>query len=238
MSSETTAQDEQQVERILQHEATQLSRQNEVERVLSQGLLDPFALLELPRTSTPAEIKAAYRNKSRLIHPDKTDHPQARDAFEKLKKAESQLMDDEKRQSILALMSEARREVLALWQQEVQQGKRRPEDASEDVAEFEAAAMAKYRAIVVDIEWRKRQRLKQEMAAEGKASRKEEELAREQRRKKDEQRVWEDGRDDRVTSWRSFKAKGAGVSKKTKKDPMHERAKLAMAAAQARQRKQ
>ncbi|KAJ2827134.1 DnaJ domain-containing protein, partial [Coemansia sp. 'formosensis'] len=148
------------VDRLLQVEATQLTRQREVDRVLAQSVLDPFSILSLPHTCTATEIKLAYRNKSRLIHPDKTAHAQARDAFERLKRAETELMDDEKRKSILALMEEARRELAAQWTKERGEGFVRGE-------EFERAVVDKYRAIVVDIEWRRRQRLKQEMAKEG-----------------------------------------------------------------------
>ncbi|KAJ1899228.1 DnaJ domain-containing protein [Kickxella alabastrina] len=221
------------VERILQQEATQLARQREVGRVLAQSLLDPFAILQVPRTCTPSDIKAAYRNKSRLIHPDKTAHEHARDAFERLKKAESELMDDERRRSILAMINEARRELTAEWQAEVMSGERGEEDARMEGDAFELAVLEKYKKIMVEIEWRRRQKLKQEMAAEGAATKKEEERAEERRRKRDAEKAWEDSRDDRVSSWRSFQT-GSGVSKKGKKKaPVGKKAKLAMAAAAA-----
>ncbi|KAJ2000571.1 DnaJ domain-containing protein, partial [Coemansia thaxteri] len=189
------------VERILQVEATQLSRQREVERVMAQSMLDPFAVLQVLRTCTTTEVKLAYRNKSRLIHPDKTAHAQAREAFERLKRAETELMDDEKRKSILGMMEEARRELAAEWQADVASGKR-----NKEMDGFEEAALQKYKSIMVEIEWRRRQKLKQEMAAEGAASAKEEAAAKEKRRKRDAEKAWEDSRDERVSNWRNFQA--------------------------------
>ncbi|KAJ2022243.1 Vacuolar protein sorting-associated protein 41, partial [Coemansia sp. S85] len=160
-------------------EATQLSRQQEVDRVLAQSILDPFSILGVPHTCTPSDIKLAYRSKSRLIHPDKTAHARARDAFERLKRAETELMDDERRKAILAMMEEARRELAAEWK--LERGD-----------EFERAVVEKYKAIMVDIEWRKRQRLKQELAREGAASAREEEMAGERRKRKEADKAWED----------------------------------------------
>ncbi|ORX74051.1 hypothetical protein DL89DRAFT_264038 [Linderina pennispora] len=199
------------VERLLKHEETQLSRQTEVERIMSLSMLDPFAILSLPLTCTPQDVKLAYRSKSRLIHPDKTTHANAREAFERLKKAETELMDDEKRKSILTMVDEAKRELAVEWTKEVESGKRQEFDVVSK--EFEKAAMEKYRAIMVDIEWRRRQRVKQEMAAEGAAASKREEEVKEKKRKRDEEKAWEDKREERVSSWRNFQKK----SKKSKK---------------------
>ncbi|KAJ1667085.1 DnaJ domain-containing protein [Coemansia sp. RSA 1813] len=193
------------VERLLQSDSMQLSRTQEVDRVLSESPLDPFAILAVPRTCSTDDVRLAYRSKSRLIHPDKTAHSRAREAFEKLKRAESELMDDTKRKSILALMDEARREVAAQWQED------------RDSQAFEEAAKAKYRAIVVDIEWRRRQKVKQEMAAEGAIKAKAESEARERRKKRDAEKAWNDGREERVNSWRNFVASGSIQKKKGKK---------------------
>ncbi|KAJ1802116.1 DnaJ domain-containing protein, partial [Coemansia sp. RSA 2598] len=190
-------------------EATQLARQQEVERVLGLSTLDPFAILQIPRTGTASEIKAAYRTKSRLIHPDKTAHPQARQAFERLKAAESDLMDEEKRTHMLAMIDEARRELQSEWQQKA-------EKETRDSAELEELVMERYKKIMVDLEWRRRQRVKQEMAREGEASRREEELAAQKRKKRELEKAWEESRDERVSSWRSFQSKVGSKKKKTK----------------------
>ncbi|KAJ2688594.1 DnaJ domain-containing protein, partial [Coemansia sp. RSA 1285] len=138
------------VDKLLKSDSMHLSRTQEVDRVLSESPLDPFAVLGVTHTTSANDIRLAYRNKSRLIHPDKAVHERAREAFEKLKRAESELMDDTRRKTILGLMDEARREVAAQprWQnREAADG-----DGGE---EFEVAVREKYRAIMVDIEWRR-----------------------------------------------------------------------------------
>ncbi|KAJ2467302.1 Vacuolar protein sorting-associated protein 41 [Coemansia sp. RSA 2337] len=127
------------------------------------------------------------------------------DAFERLKQAETELMDDEKRKSILTMIQEARRELTAEWKRE------------EKGEEFERAVVEKYKAIMIDIEWRKRQKLKQELAKEGAASAREEEAIRERKKRKEADKAWEDSRDQRVSSWRDFQAAGSS-GKKSKKD--------------------
>ncbi|KAJ2353918.1 DnaJ domain-containing protein [Coemansia erecta] len=187
----------------------------EIERILGHSVLDPFGILGVPRTCTPDDVKAAYRSKSRKIHPDKAkQHPQARPAFEKLKAAETELMDDEKRTAILNMMAEARRELSAEWKSEVIDGTRQqPADESSQI--FADAAFEKYKAIMIDIEWRRRQKVKDAMAAEGVKAKREEEAVIEKRRKRRAEKDWEDSRDERVSDWRSFQAKG-GKSKKSK----------------------
>ncbi|KAJ1647693.1 DnaJ domain-containing protein [Coemansia asiatica] len=196
--------DEKEAVHILQQEATQLARQQEVDRVLKLSTLDPFAILQIPQTSTTLEIKAAYRTKSRLIHPDKTAHPQARQAFERLKAAETDLMDEEKRSRMLKMIEEARRELQSEWR-----------ERTWDKGEFEEQVMVRYKKIMVELEWRRRQKIKKEMAREGELSRREEEMVAEKRKRREMEKAWEESRDERVSSWRSFQAK-AGSSKKKK----------------------
>ncbi|KAJ2321205.1 Vacuolar protein sorting-associated protein 41 [Coemansia sp. RSA 2704] len=184
----------------------------EIQRILGHSVLDPFSILGVAQDCTADDIKAAYRTKSRLIHPDKTKHDQARPAFEKLKRAEAELMDDAKRTSIQRMMQEARRELAAEWKAEVASGKRKPEDADESSSIFDDAALAKYRSIAIDLEWKRRQQLKKQMATEGAAARRDEEQASEKQRKREADKAWEANRESRVDSWRTFQAKGNASS--------------------------
>ncbi len=56
--------------------------------------LDAYAVLDLKPGVPESDIKKCYRVKSLLIHPDKTSNPQAPDAFDRLKKAQTMLMDE------------------------------------------------------------------------------------------------------------------------------------------------
>ena len=49
-----------------------------------------------------------YRKKSLLIHPDKTKNPRAPDAFDRLKKAQTELMDEKHRARLDEAISDAR----------------------------------------------------------------------------------------------------------------------------------
>ncbi|CAM9016916.1 unnamed protein product [Wickerhamomyces anomalus] len=76
-----------------------LKRDKEIERIISAFTLDPYQILELDHenasTLTSIQIKKQYRAKSLLIHPDKTTNPDAPKAFNILKKAESNLQDQD-----------------------------------------------------------------------------------------------------------------------------------------------
>lgn len=74
------------IDKYLATEATQLQKDQEVERILSAFRLNPFDILDLPPDCTDKDIKNSYRKKSLLIHPDKTKHPRAQEAFSLLKK--------------------------------------------------------------------------------------------------------------------------------------------------------
>lgn len=55
-----------------------------------------YALLEVPKNATKAEIKAAFKAKAFLTHPDKT-HEETADAMRRLKEARDTLLDNDKR---------------------------------------------------------------------------------------------------------------------------------------------
>src|SRR3954470_22679506 len=67
-----------------------------------------YAVLGLQPGVTESDIKAVYRKKSLLIHPDKTKNPLAPDAFDRLKKAQTELMDEKHRQHLDEAIADAR----------------------------------------------------------------------------------------------------------------------------------
>ncbi len=66
----------------------------EIDRILKAFKLDAYAVLDLKPGVPESDIKKCYRVKSLLIHPDKTSNPQAPEAFDRLKKAQTALMDE------------------------------------------------------------------------------------------------------------------------------------------------
>ena len=68
-----------------------------------------YAVLDLQPGVTESDIKVQYRKKSLLIHPDKTKNPAAPDAFDRLKKAHSTLMEEKSRTYLDECIADARR---------------------------------------------------------------------------------------------------------------------------------
>jgi DnaJ family protein C protein 8 len=224
---------------------TQSEKHMEIDRILSTFKLDPFSILELPyRAVDPKELKMAYRKRSLMVHPDKVDHPKAQDAFDILKKAESELSDDTRVRFILGIVEEAKVEVLRKQGIKVKMipskvetivpkdgGKSDAEpvvtmvpariDESEypyiTSAEGRQGVKDQLKEILIEMELRKRRLRKKEMEAEGEIARKTEEAIQERKRKVEEKQAWEANRETRVNSWRDFQKKGGAKKIKKKK---------------------
>ncbi|KAG0326182.1 hypothetical protein BG000_001502, partial [Podila horticola] len=180
------------IDRFLEVEASAIQKDAEVERIMACFKLDPFDILELDVDCLDKDIKVAYRKKSLMIHPDKVQHPLARDAFDLLKKAETDLMDPARRSFLISIIDEAK---------------------------FETLVKQKTKDLLIEVELRKRKLMKKEMEAEGEVARKQDEVMTERKRKQEAQKVWEDSRDDRVHSWRNFQAGKTSGGKIKKKKP-------------------
>lgn len=224
---------------------TQSEKHMEIDRILSTFKLDPFSILELPyKAVDPKELKMAYRKRSLMVHPDKVDHPKAQDAFDLLKKAESELSDDARVRFILGIVEEAKVEVLrkqgikvkmipskveTIVPKEGEKSDAEPVvtmvpariDESEypyiTSAEGRQGVKDQVKEILIEMELRKRRLRKKEMEAEGEIARKTEEAIQERKRKVEEKQAWEANRETRVNSWRDFQKKGGAKKIKKKK---------------------
>ncbi|KAI8886507.1 hypothetical protein K501DRAFT_58913 [Backusella circina FSU 941] len=221
---------------------SQSEKQLEIERVLGCFKLDPFGILELPyRKPDPKSIKVAYRKKSLMIHPDKVKHEKSQDAFAMLKKAESELSDENRLKFLLTVIEEARVEALrengykvkteVVVNPPIMDTEKNELKASLDsitildekeypflqTPKGQTAVKDKMKEILIEMELRKRRMLKKEMEAEGAEKRKAEEAVKDRKRKAEEAKQWEDTRDKRVNSWRDFQKKGGKKVKKVKK---------------------
>ncbi|KAI9481162.1 MAG: hypothetical protein EXX96DRAFT_565637 [Benjaminiella poitrasii] len=226
---------------------SQSEKHLEIDRVLSCFKLDPFTILELPyKRPDPKTIKAIYRKKSLMIHPDKVQHERAQEAFALLKKAESELSDEERLKFLLTVVEEARVEALrekgfkVKTEVVVKAPTMSTDDQTEDkprlkatlesvtvvdeqqypylqTAEGHKDVKEKVKQILIEMELRKRRQLKKEMEAEGAEKRKAEEAQKERKRKAEDAKEWENSRDRRVNSWRDFQKKGGKKVKKIRK---------------------
>ncbi|GAA5936097.1 uncharacterized protein JCM15063_002709 [Sporobolomyces koalae] len=204
--------DDLEFDKILNAEASLLSRESEVMRVLACFKLNPYEILELnwlPDSGvTDQDIQRAYRKKSLLIHPDKLKHPRGIEAFDLLKKAQTELADPTKRGPLDDTLRDARMLVL----REIGLKADVPNDHEKIKSSFgkepgdslKERVKKKAKEIMIDDELRRRRVQKMTMIAEGAEAKRAEDALAERKRKAEEKERWEDSREDRVTDWRSF----------------------------------
>lgn len=175
--------------------------------------LNAYAVLDLQPGVPESDIKKTYRSKSLLIHPDKTTNPKAPEAFDRLKKAQTVLMDEKLRAELEEHISDARMLLM-------RERKLTADDEETRGAEFAKAWREKTTWVIMDNEKRKRRQMEAQMREEGRAQRKEEEEIAERKRKREHDDAWEKTRDSRINSWRDFqkggKAPEDGKKKKKK----------------------
>ncbi|CAM8927663.1 unnamed protein product [Rhodiola kirilowii] len=82
-------------------------------RILSCFKINAFEYLNLPFDATLDDVKRQYRKLSLLVHPDKCKHPQAKDAFGALAKAQQLLLDTQEREYIISQVKAAKEELRA-----------------------------------------------------------------------------------------------------------------------------
>ena len=201
----SSAKDE--VSRYLSLESTQFERDQEVDRILRCFPMDPYAILQLPYNAEEpliADIKANFRKKSLLVHPDKCRHPRAKDAFELLKKAQSALDDPKKRKQLIDMIEES-------MYYTKKQGLK-PSDR-----DWESIVAKELKEVLIQDELRRRKQLRKEAELEGEIKRKEERERELSKGKREREKEWVEGREHRVQSWRSFQQVASQKSTAAKK---------------------
>src|SRR5271154_5552590 len=162
---------------------------------MSSFILDPYSVLDIQPGVPPEEIKKVYRKKSLLIHPDKTKNPRASDAFDRLKKAEAELMDDKKREAIDNVIAVARDAII------VERGLNKSSDEIKTEA-FWIQVRDKTKKFLIDDELRRRKAKRLQMEQEGRERQAADDAASEAKRKREAEKEWEETRDKRVSNWR------------------------------------
>ncbi|KFG88174.1 DnaJ domain protein [Metarhizium anisopliae] len=172
-----------------------------------------YAVLDLQPGVAESDIKSTYRKKSMLIHPDKTKNPQAPDAFDRLKKAQTELMDEKHRERLDEAIADARMLLIRENKWTVDS----PELKTDD---FAKKWREKSKEVLIDNEHRRRRQMRAQMQEEGREQRKQDAELEERKRKRQHEQDWESTRDERISSWRTFqkgKTGGDGEKKKKKK---------------------
>ncbi|KAF2238965.1 DnaJ domain protein [Viridothelium virens] len=200
----------------LDKESKEFDKDAEIDRILKAFKLDAYAVLDIQPGVPESDIKIVYRKKSLLIHPDKTRNPSAPDAFDRLKKAQTELLDEKHRERLDEAIADARMLLI------------RERKWTVDSPELKEPAFAKdwrdkTREVLIDGELRRRKQMKAQMQEEGRQQRKEEEEIADRKRKRDHEQAWEQSREQRIGSWRDFQkggtagGAGAGAEKAKKK---------------------
>ncbi|KAF8349053.1 hypothetical protein F5887DRAFT_1242835 [Amanita rubescens] len=205
-SSNASAKPDDDLEKLLSREASAFQREVEVDRILKAFKLNP---------ATAEEVKKKYKQISLFIHPDKCPHPKAPEAFDLLKKAESELSDKAKRDELDAVINQARILVLKALSLPTTTLDSDPQLRGIDPP-FRVRMRAQSKELLIEEEVRRRKAVKMNLANEGlEAKKKDEEIAAKKRKAEDD-KVWEETREQRVGSWRNFSNQNSKKKKKTK----------------------
>ncbi|GER39577.1 chaperone DnaJ-domain superfamily protein [Striga asiatica] len=190
-------------------EVSEVERDNEVNRILSCFKLNAFEYLNLPFDSSIDDVKRQYRKLSLLVHPDKCKHPQAKEAFGALAKAQQLLLDPQERDYILNQVNAAKEELRSKRKKQlkkdnatkikslVDEGKYEQEFERSD--EFQQQLKLKVREILTEQEWRRRKMQMRISEEEGRLKKDEEETKEMWKRKREHEEQWEGTREQRVS---------------------------------------
>jgi DnaJ family protein C protein 8 len=152
-----------------------------------------------------SDIKATYRKTSLLIHPDKTKNPLAPEAFDRLKKAQTELMDEKHRTTLDEAIADARMLLMREHKYTVDSPELR-------TAEFAREWADKTKFVLIENEQRRRRQVKGQMQEEGREQRRQDEENEQRRKKRQHEEDWEATRDQRISSWRQCQGKGGRSS--------------------------
>ncbi|ESZ95541.1 DnaJ domain-containing protein [Sclerotinia borealis F-4128] len=189
----------------LESEAKEFMKDSEIDRILKSFRLDAYAVLDLQPGVGESDIKKCYRVKSLLIHPDKTRNPLAPDAFDRLKKAQTELMDEKHRERLDEAIADAR--MLIMREKGLGIDSIEVKEPNEG---FKRDWREKTKFVLIENEQRRRRQVKAQMQEEGREMRKVEEEQESRKRKRESEVKWEASREERIGSWREFAKKGGG----------------------------
>ncbi|GAW10720.1 hypothetical protein ANO14919_000550 [Xylariales sp. No.14919] len=198
---------------FLEAESKEFDKDAEIDRILKAFRLDAYAVLDLQPGVPESDIKITYRKKSLLIHPDKTKNPQAPDAFDRLKKAQTELMDEKHRERLDEAIADARMLL-------IRENKWTVDSPELKTDSFAKKWRDKTREVLIENEMRRKRQAKAQMQEEGREQRKVDDELDARKRKRQHEQDWEATRDQRIDSWRQFqkgKSSGGDDGKKKKK---------------------
>ncbi|KAJ8869276.1 hypothetical protein PR048_030848 [Dryococelus australis] len=204
-----------------------LTPKQQIERLLRPGStyfnLNPFEVLQVDPDASVDEVKKKYRRLSILVHPDKNqdDPERAQQSFEIINKAWKTLENEETRAKCMDVIEEARARTDQMVVEKRKKLKKEGKDVHVDEdnpGNYKHAVYVMTTKLFADME-RKRRDLEQREMEERKRKR-EQEIEEEEKAsiEKEWQKNFEESRQNRVNSWKTFQAgSSSSSSSKTSK---------------------
>ena len=181
--------------------------------------LNPFYVLDIPHIiDDDSIITARYRALSLLVHPDKCldDPVRAKDAFEQVKKAMTQMNDEDKRRHVRALIDQGMKQGKRDWEAEKANGNPGTLDAAakdeEGLTQAQNTATMK---IFAEIEQKRRNIERRKRGFEQRERAQEDEEKEKEKNERDHDKRWREGErvDKRIGNWRNFQGGSKGEKK-------------------------
>ncbi|XP_071384126.1 dnaJ homolog subfamily C member 8 [Centroberyx affinis] len=199
-----------------------LTSKQQIDRLLRPGAsyfnLNPFEVLQIDPEATDEELKKRFRALSILVHPDKNqdDPERAQQAFEAVDKAYKLLLDGEQKKRAVDVINAGKEYVEHMMKEKRKQLKKDGKVLyveEDDPEVFKQAVYKQTMKLFAELEIKRKEREAKDMHERKRAREEEIETAEKAKREREWQKNFEETRDGRVDSWRTFQAKG-----KTKKE--------------------
>ncbi|CAB3367001.1 Hypothetical predicted protein [Cloeon dipterum] len=200
-----------------------LTPSQQIERLMRPGSsyfnLNPFEVLQVDPETPLDEIRKKYKRLSILVHPDKNqdDADRAQEAFEVVNRSWKILESDLSRAKCMEIVEEAKgRTDLSIEEKKKKFKKDGKEYVELSPEEYKRQVYVLTMKLFADMERKRRDLEKRDM--EERKRKREQEIDAEEKAKKDKewQQNFEESRQNRVESWKTFQA---GGKKKKSSEP-------------------
>ncbi|KAE8624073.1 hypothetical protein XENTR_v10005819 [Xenopus tropicalis] len=200
-----------------------LTPKQQIERLIRPGSsyfnLNPFEVLQIDPEVTDEEVKKRFRQLSILVHPDKNqdDVDRAQKAFEAVDKAYKSLLDPEQKKRALDVIQAGYEYVEHIAKEKKKQLKKEGKSViveEDDPEVFKQAVYKQTMKLFAELEIKRKEREAKDMHERKRQREEEIETQEKAKREREWQKNFEESRDGRVDSWRSFQAHKKGKKEK------------------------
>ena len=191
-----------------------MDSESQAERLSAQQWKNPYEVLLLNFDCSEEDIKRHYKLFTMSLHPDKCDHPKAKEAFAVVSQAYKTLMDPDKRRIYQRIMKEAWNKTVFERSQKNKERKAKglpllPEDT------FYHDYKINCRRLFQEIDDKKAHLFKMDEMSRLKKNQELEIMALKEHYKILTEEEWDKTRSDRVNKWQNFKKKANKIGSKT-----------------------